>query len=372
MPGSARRRRSLLFLAASCLLLLGCTSVGREEAPAFPEEEGLAAEIAVFGENYPEFNQLRAVVVAVDDDIVFEQYYETDQDAYWGMQSVTKSVLSTLIGIALDEGLISSVDDTLVDLLPAYTEVMSPTVAKVTLRRLLTMTGGFPEEDFPVVEGFVQANDWVRGIVADPDVSPDDKFRYSNASSHLISAILQEATGTSALDYARQRLFGPLDIDTRPALVRLLESPTGDADLEAYDRAGFAWPVDPQGVNTGAWGLKLRPRDMVKLGQLFLAGGQWNGQKLVSAQWVDEATSQQVAVGDGGYGYLWWTGAMDGQEAFHAIGFGGELIVAIPSRGLVVVTATEWRQSDPSSSGIETGVLTGLVEDVILPHFPPA
>lgn len=372
IPAHARLR--LIVVAALLPLVVACTSDGpRDTAPAPPGRGELASAIAEFGEPFYGFDQLRAVVVATDDDIVFEQYYETDADAYWGMQSVTKSVVSTLVGIAMEEGLIGTLGDTLAEMLPAYAEVMSPETARITLRQLLTMTAGFPSGQRATGPEFIRSKDWLRHIVRHPELPPGERFQYSNGTSHLLSAILTEATGMSALDYARSRLFDPLGIDTRPALVRTRRSLTRHESAVAYDRAGFAWPVDPQGVSTGWWGLRLRPQDMVRLGQLFLSEGRWRGEQLVPAEWVEQATSEQVVAVDGlleGYGFQWWTGPTDGEHSFQAIGYGGQHIVVVPERDLVVVVATELLQADPSSQGIDNQVLTGMIEHAIVSRFP--
>ena len=364
-----------LAAAAALLLLPACTSDDPvQERRALPTHDELTAAITEFGEPFYDFDQLRAVLVAKDHDIVFEQYYETDEQAYWGMQSVTKSVVSTLVGIALGEGLVGSLDDTLGEMLPRYADVMAPQTAAITLRQLLTMTAGLPAGQDATGPEFIRSEDWVRHIVTHPELPPGQRFQYSNATSHLLSAILSEATGEPALQYARSRLFDPLGIDTRPALVRADGMSPAQA-AEAYDRAGFAWPADPQGVSTGWWGLRLRPRDMVRFGQLFLAEGVWEGERLVPADWVEEATRQQVVADDGvlldGYGFQWWTTQTDGEHSFQAIGYGGQHIVVMPARGLVVVTATEVRQADPSSHGIDNQVLTGMIEHVVAGRFPP-
>ena len=371
VPAHARLR--LLVVASLLGLVVACTSDGPgQTAPTPPGRAELISAIAEFGEPFYGFDELRAVVVATDEDILFEQYYETDADAYWGMQSVTKSVVSTLVGIAMEEGLIGSLDDTLAEMLPAYADVMSPETARVTLRQLLTMTAGFPTGEKATGPEFTRSRDWVRHIVRHPELPPGERFQYSNGTSHLLSAILTEATGMSALDYARSRLFDPLGIDTRPALVRTRRSLSRHEAAAAYDRAGFAWPVDPQGVSTGWWGLRLRPRDMVRLGQLFLSEGRWDGEQLVPTEWVEQATSEQVVAVGGlleGYGFQWWTGPTDGEHSFQAIGYGGQQIVVVPDRGLVVVVATELLQADPSSRGIDNQVLTGMIEYAIVRRF---
>ena len=207
-------------------------------------------------------------------------------------------------------------------------------------------------------------------ILRNPESPPGGPFLYSNGTSHLLAAILEEATGTSALDYARSRLFGPLGIHTRPVTRDVVNS--AEALAGTRGAAGFAWPLDPQGVSTGWWGIKLQPRDMVKLGQLFLADGRWGGQQIVPADWVDQATTQQVTadgLGDG-YGYQWWTATVDGDEAFRAMGYGGQLIQVVPDSNLVVVTTTEVRSDDATSRGIDLNVLLNILDDAIVSKFP--
>ena len=362
-------RLLLLFVALSCLLLLACTGdPAPERAPPFPDREDIAATIAERADVIFNMDQVRAIVAATDDRIVFEQYYGADENDYWDVYSITKSVISTLVGIALDEGRIDSLDDTLAELLPGYADDMPPAVAGATLHQLLTMTAGFPAGQEAAGPAFTQAEDWVHEILATPASSPGGPFLYSNGTSHLLAAILEEATGSSALEFARSRLFGPLGIDTRPAM-RGIVTPT--ENLAAHEKAGFAWPVDPQGVNTGWWGLKLQPRDMVKLGQLFLADGLWEGQQVVPADWVDQATTQHVDVDDKyGYGYQWWTGTADESVAFQAIGYGGQLIEVVPDRHLVVVTTTEAHLDDATRHGIDPDLLLTILDDAIVSRIP--
>ncbi len=363
----------LLWVVLACLLLPACAGGKSPERPSSTlDGERIVAAIAGYTEVIADFDQLRAVVVATDDRIVFERYFGTDQDAYWGVQSVTKTVVSTLVGIALHEGLIGSLDDTLARLLPKYSSVMSPAVARTSLRQLLTMTAGFPSGDEAPGPAFIKSEDWVREILTHPESPPGTHFVYSNGTSHLLAAILEEATGTSALNFARSRLFGPLGVDTRPAF-QGAETHVPLAKYWAdYEDAGFAWPVDPQGVSQGWWGIKLRPRDMVKLGQLFLNGGRWGEQQVVPADWVDEATARQVAA-DGlsdGYGYQWWTATLDGDHVFEALGYGGQVIQVVPGRNVVVVTSTEVRPSDATSHGIGMNLMLNVIRDDIVTQLP--
>ena len=363
----------MLLVVVGCLLLPACANPGSSEQSSWSlDREKLNAAFAEYEDVIPDFDQLRAVVVATEDRILFEQYYRSDPDTYRVVNSVTKSVVSTLIGIALHEGLIGSLDDTLAELLPKYADAMSTRVAGVTLRQLLTMTAGFPGTAGATAPVFTHSEDWVRNILTHPESAPGSRFLYSDGTSHLLAAVLEEATGTSALDFARSRLFEPLGIDTQPAFdPAAREQPQAKA-LAEYQNAGFAWPRDPQGVSTGWWGIKLRPRDMVKLGQLFLAGGRWDNQQVVPADWVDQATTRHVAAEghSDGYGYQWWTATTDGDEAFAAVGYGGQIIQVVPDRNVVVVTSTEMRESDMTSQGIDNGLLLNVIEDDIISQIP--
>lgn len=372
MGRSARSRTVSLLCAALLLLVPGCGGDPPEEAAPTPTRADLEEEIAHQAGVIPEFDEVRAIVVSHRGRVVLEQYRGTGPEEYREVQSITKSVVSTLIGIAVDEGLIRSVDEPLSRLLPGYADAMSPVVAGTTLRQLLTMTAGLPAGEHLPVPSFMRSQDWGRAILTTAESSPGTRFVYSNGTSHLLAAVLQEATGTSVLEYARSRLFEPLGIDTRPAVQTVYSAPPRPEQLAAHAAAGFAWLVDPQGVNTGWWGLKLRAHDLLKLGQLFLAKGRWGEDQVVSADWVAEATRPQVDtdVLGVGYGYQWWTGEVDGTETFQAMGFGGQLIEVVPDRDLVVVTSTEVRDDDVTSRGIDVKVLHNIVDDAIAGQFP--
>ncbi|KQZ88558.1 hypothetical protein ASD62_03760 [Phycicoccus sp. Root563] len=283
------------------------------------------------------------------------------------VHSVTKSVIATLIGIALSEGRLHSLDDTLATMLPQHSGEMNSTVGSITLRQLLTMTAGLPPDqpngDPPTS---LSGADWVGNILRTGTVAPPGRsFAYSSAGSHLLSAILTHATGKSALDYARPHLFDPLGINTRNAV----EPRTADkAAIAAYDKADFAWPKDPRGIQLGFGALKMAPRDMAKLGQLYLDGGRWNGRQVVPAQWVEASTTAQVATQSAhgalaeSYGYQWWVTQEKGHPAYAAFGFGGQVVEVVPDLRLVVVMATE--AIDPN---MRWEHVRGLIADAIVP-----
>ncbi|HET6918310.1 MAG TPA: serine hydrolase, partial [Jiangellaceae bacterium] len=207
-------------------------------------------------------------------------------------------------------------------------------------------TAGLPEELGPDLPAWILTDDWVRSILSDPlDQLPGERFAYSNASSHLLSAVLTEATGMSVLEYAQAKLFDPLGIASRPAPDLLF---TVEENALVYERADFAWPHDPQGVSTGFSFLKLTARDMAAFGRLYLDGGRWQDQQVVPTAWVDAATTEQVQVDSAteGYGYQWWVTMAGGHAAYAAAGYGGQLIEVVPDLRLVAVFSTELTETD--------------------------
>ena len=299
---------------------------------------------------------------------VVEKYFAgASSDSYWETASVTKSFLSTLVGIAIADGKISGVDATLAELLPSHVRQMTPPVARTRLRHVLTMTGGFPGTEADLLAD-MSSPDPVGTILRGSRGAPGG-FVYSDEGAHIVAAILAEATGSSVLEYARDRLFAPLGIESEPAFEARI-TPTGPIAEELaakYAAADFAWPTDSRGTHTG-WGLlKLRPLDLVKLGQLFLDHGRWRGKQVVPASWVRDATSAQVQGAAGNYGYEWWVTEADGEPAYQALGFGGQLIEVVPNRDLVVVMATEIDPSRAPGSGFSPTLLGQVVNDTIAP-----
>ena len=306
------------------------------------------------------FDQVRAIVVSVHDRPVVERYYHSSAATTGNVFSVTKSVMSMLIGIAIDERKLGGVDQTLAELLPAYAATMPSAVKAVTLRQVLTMTAGLPP-DPPDLPAFATSGDWVGAILEEGIQQPAGQgFVYSSAGSHLLSAILRQATGRSTLDYARAKLFTPLGISTIPAA----EPVAREESRPAYDRARFAWPTDPQGNHVGFTFLKLTARDMARLGQLWLNHGRWAGRQLVSAAWVTESTTSHVDTHatPEQYGYQWWLTTADGHRAYAAIGYGGQLIEVVPDLTLVTVVAST---DAPGAAGAQ--VYLDLVSSYIAP-----
>jgi CubicO group peptidase (beta-lactamase class C family) len=313
----------------------------------------------------------RAVVVSVAGVPLVERYYgRVTATTTSEVRSVTKTVVATLIGMALAEGRLHGLDQTLAELLPDYRTNMSAALAAVTLRSILTMTSGLEPDDLGGAQPQqLMGPDWVGNVVRHSR-SPDGMgaFAYSSAGSHLLSAILVQATGQSVLSYARSRLFDPLGIVTSPAFEPVIPG-TGtvpDRVGREYDAAGFAWPRDPTGIHVGFAGLRLTARDMTALGSLYLYQGRWRGRQLLSRSWVEQATRSHVPTGLGqtpGYGYQWWVTTAGRHSAFAAIGHGGQLIEVVPDLRLVVAVSTTVTKESPAPSE----VYLALVQDVVVP-----
>jgi CubicO group peptidase (beta-lactamase class C family) len=378
----ARDWRSRLWLAAVILAVsTACTGSpsgsGSGETPAgqqtssSPEQVAAVFDELVKGDTAGVYEDLRAVLVLVGGRPLVERYYDSSAEATSNVASVTKSVMSILVGIALDEGVLGSVDQTLSELLPEYAAIMAPDVAGVTLEQVLTMTAGLPEDPrAPATAPHYLTEDWVAAILSGGlEQPPGEGFAYASAGSHLLSAILVEATGRSVLDYARDKLFNPLGISTDPAAEPLAV----EENLPVYEAASFAWPVDPQGVHLGDAFLKISAPDMAKIGQLMLDDGRWDAKQIVPAQWVTESTRAHVSTGGYGiggddYGYHWWVTTADGHDAFAAVGFGGQLIEVVPDLALVVVVSCTIPEGNVH---LDASTFRGLVNAVVAPAIAP-
>jgi CubicO group peptidase (beta-lactamase class C family) len=316
------------------------------------------------------YRRLRSILISVNDQVVVEQYRENHPaDQTLEIQSITKSVLSTLVGIAIDEGKIGGVNQTLGRLLPDYTEAMNEATKAVTLQQLLSMTAGLSTDDSIIPPN--DTTDWVRyALRSSANSPPVGQFGYSNADSHVLAAVLRKATGQSPLDYARAHLFDPLQIKSAQAKP-LTATPE---NLPAYlNETGFVWLADPGGLHIGPLGLKLTGRDLLSLGQLWLNEGRSSGRQIVSATWIREATEKRAETGDTqapGYGYQFWITTANGHPAYAARGFAGQLIEVVPELHLVVaVQSTSPTSIDaPVEPGTaESGEYISLINTVIAP-----
>ncbi len=235
------------------------------------------------------------------------------------IHSVTKSVVSTLIGIAIDEGLLAGVETSLVEVLsndaPAEIDERK---AAITVEDVLTMSSGLDCRDSYLyrwrgLNEMRRSADWTAHVLALPMAhDPGTYFEYCNGGSFMLSAILSEVTGGPALAFAEEALFGPLGITE------------------------VLWPTGSDEINIG-WGeIRMIPADLAKFGYLYLREGVWDGEQIVPADWVAAATSAHIEAGTlaAQYGYQWW---VPNEDYYMALGYAGQYVTVVPDEDLVVV-----------------------------------
>ncbi len=316
------------------------------------------------------YPQVRSLLLIRHGYVVYEQYWQgfTASDGHNSF-SVTKSFVSALVGIALRERHLESLDQTVEELLDDHLPPNAdPRVRAATVEQLLTMTAGLAGDDSStggddtIWDRTENSRDWTRYTLGRHlQSNPGERFAYSNATAHLLSAIVADSTGESTLSFARTELFAPLGIitDDAPELT-ISHWPRTKAELDAFEKARVVWPRDPQGYHFGSGSLKLPARDLAKLGYLYLNSGSWDGRQVVPADYVRASTQPHSDPGmQGKYGYLWWVDDDYGYDAYHAQGYGGQVIYVIPKLDLVVVST-----SDPDHERSDAG---NLVWSMIVP-----
>jgi CubicO group peptidase (beta-lactamase class C family) len=238
---------------------------------------------------------------------------------------------------------------------------------------LMTMSGGFPGTDpeyETVKRMFASRTDFVAYLLREGQAAEaGTQFLYSNTSSHLVAAVLaaalRRAEGDhprSVVDYAREKLFDPLGIDTDPAFVE----PLPDTEAADFAEAGFGWGTDPQGIPVGAFGLRLTAADLVKFGELYLNDGAWHGRQIVPVEWVEQATTPSELQPQ--YGLMWWLYTWNGHRVYAARGYEGQLIVVVPDQKSVTAIASANRQEYP----MDDEALFPLMNEVIIPTLDGA
>jgi CubicO group peptidase (beta-lactamase class C family) len=295
--------------------------------------------------------RIHSVLIIRNGTMVTEAYFQPyTRDTKIEIQSVTKSVIGMLVGRALANGQLRSVDETLVSFFPGRV-FPNPSHEKfsITLSHLLSMSSGFDCEEFRLSGPTMEASqNWVAFMLDLPMLAaPGKQFGYCNGNPHLLSVILEKETGMNTRLYANQELFAPLGI---PA-------------VELED-----WPNDPKGFTMGGYGLRIRPVDMAKLGYFYLQNGKWEDQQLVPDDWVAKSTVGYVGKGDGSsYGYLWTV--YPGQPHYSALGMGGQQIHVYPDQNLVVVMTSaleDFAESPEINRLLREYILPAVISDDVL------
>jgi CubicO group peptidase (beta-lactamase class C family) len=316
---------------------------------------------------------IHAVLVARSGDLVFERYFRGadeipgriygrrvenvtfDADTLHDMKSVSKCVASLAVGIAIDRGLIRSINEPIFSFFPELSDLRTPEKERIQLLHALTMSMGLEWVEATPATGddnndearMHRASDPCRYVLGLAATAPaGQEFFYNTGALTLVSTIIRKATGRPLDEFARETLFEPMGI-TGVEWIRV----KGDADAGG--------------------GLRLRPRDMAKIGQLVLAGGRWNDRQIVPRGWIEASTAPKIKATDGlSYGYLWWLGRslLNGREVHWvgALGRGGQSIRIVPELDLVVVvTAGYYQDYSPRAFQVQSGVFRDVLRGIL-------
>ncbi len=337
---------------------------GDEWKVSTPEEQGLdpmlVAELYL---DAAELETLYGLLVIKNGYLIAERYFNNGSVSQLsGRQSVTKSYVSALVGIALDQGYLSSVDQKMMDFFPEFAGKITDTrKEQITIRDLLQMRAGYPDEQRtpPYFDIFFLSRNWhwLPHLVDFPLVSdPGTEFNYSNLTSHLLGVIVARACNTDLKSYSQEHLFSSIN-------ARVSD-----------------WTVDADNYNLGCTEIYVTARDMAKFGLLYLNDGEYDGNQVVSAAWVDESL-QTYSEGmydnewrneasnypgpyfrDVGYGYQWWSARAGGRRFDFAWGHGGNLIILLDELDMIVVTTANPLHELPAQDGWKyEGAIINLV-----------
>ncbi|MDM5277009.1 serine hydrolase [Paenibacillus silvae] len=296
---------------------------------------------------------LRSCLISIRSEMVYTHYRNTQAETHIAkINSCTKSFVSALICIAMDQGLLPEASTPISTFFPQLASDPDPRKPAITLEQLLTMTAGFNWDEFGGQNSFprmTRTGHWVDFVLEQSlRHKPGTHMEYNSGVSQILSAILMQHTELSVAAYAERYLFGPLGI---------------------HD---YEWEQDPQGVHTGGFGMKLLPADLLKFGQLFLQQGRWKKEQLISSDLVQRSTQPFIAVSSpnrGSYGWHWWVDqyepakvnkniggspALDNTSAeqhrplhyYYARGFGGQYVYVVPELELVTVLTNDKRKKE--------------------------
>lgn len=268
-----------------------------------------------------ELDPLSSLLIWHRDSLLVEEYFNGMRaDRAVNIKSASKSIVGLLVGIALEDGAIDSLDQPIADLLPEYAPAMNGSAKRaITVRDLLTMQSGLESTSSRNYGSWVASSDWVRDALRRPvECDPGSCWGYSTGTTHLLGVIVARRTGRSLRDYAAERLFGPLGVPVR------------------------AWDRDPQGNYLGGNNMSFRPMELLRLGRLLLHDGVVDGRRIVPAGWLDASwrSYARSSYNGNGYGFHWWNRSMDDQHVVFAWGYGGQFLYIVPRLDLTVVVTS--------------------------------
>jgi len=289
---------------------------------------------------------INSLLISQNGELVAENYYgRMSADRGNNIKSASKSVLSILIGIAIEQGYLEGVHQPIAEFFPDYFEANPDSIKEsITIEDLLTMRSGLASTSRSNYGRWVSSSNWIRYKLDQPlrGVPGEDRI-YSTGNTHLLAVILSRATGMNTLQFGNQYLFGPMDIQI-----------TG-------------WDRDPQGYFLGGNNMAMRPSDMVKMGQLMMDVGVYNGNQLVPKEWVIksiEPVTGRIA-GVDNYGYLWFRRMAGDAHMIYAYGSGGQYIMIMPELDAVITVTTRTETGEPTRN--YRRLLFSIIDQDIVP-----
>ncbi len=310
-----------------------------------PWQEGFSEEgiNEVYRNFYSEdlYPAIHSLLIVRNGKLVAEAYCrdKKDRDRFHNIQSATKSITSLLVGIAVDQGFLDSVNQEIYLFIPEYFDD-DINKRKITIRDVLTMETGL---DFDNDKHTVELINWKGSSLEyvlhkNLIFTPGTDWYYGDGNPQLLSGVIQKVTGKTEEEFARENLFDPLNISL------------------------YQWEKAADGLTFGAVGLWLTPRDMAKIGRLMVQNGIWNGRQIISSEWIAESTRRQSSFQN--YGYYWYP--WEEENAYYASGHGGQLIYVVPEKQLaVVITADSYSNSSALASRFNElfiGIRSSIIE----------
>jgi len=322
-----------------------------------PEAQGLHSKLLLEMMTHIKKNgyNIQSVTIVRNGYLVLDAYMHPFNDSQkHEMYSATRSVISALIGIAINKGYIKDVNQTITELFPnRKISNLDNLKRSISLKDLLMMASGLDCNDATANKwagtiAMKKSNDWTQYTLDLPMAqTPGEYFHYCSGVSHLLSAVIRESTGMNTIDFAKKYLFDPLGIKN------------------------FEWGESPEGTTNGFAGLRMQPKDMAKIGLLYLNNGKWEDEQIISAEWIEESTQPYIDGRWNGedYGYQWW---VNPAGFYSAVGMYGQAIYVVPDKNLVAVFTSNIVDENMYISGslLQEKIIPAIVSSEPLPPDP--
>lgn len=302
-----KRRLSLILLGL--VFVIGSCKVVAKESHAPPEEVHIEDDIF-------------SLLVSKNGKVVIEEYYNgRTEDNLCDVQSLTKGLMSILLGIAIDKKYIKDVDEPIAKYFPSEYENLDDAKKDITIRHLLNQTSGLSWKGYLEHEAWLTSENPISFVLDKAlESMPGERYNYNSGATHLLSVIISRAYGNSSLEFANEYLFNDLNIQSLDWQKR---------NAGYYDGSGL--------------GLKMKPTDLMKLGHLLENNGNWQGQQIVSVDWIEklfderEKSSTEWGLRNSMHGFCWYKAEINGTSVDYGMGYGGQFIMLIPESDLIIV-----------------------------------